>query len=260
MTTPKERAKVLVGLAIITVFFGIATGAFSAKADEPCKTPEALSHLSNIKKNQPRIAENREAAQRTKDAVANEAEINSDDVEKYNEFVRNKAWNASESEALHRLGCQVNWDTLTLEPFSQGATVTPKQLHSSADEWIDITQFTEKDMLSKEQLVKVLQDAGFSGEGLRTAYAVARAESSGRPLAHNNNPKTKDLSYGIFQINMRGSLGPDRRKRYSLNHNDDLYHPEINAKIAFAMSNGGKNWRPWGAYTNGSYRKHLNAL
>lgn len=145
--------------------------------------------------------------------------------------------------------------------FSSRGAVTPEKLHKAADvEWIDIDEFTEKDPLSKEQLISVLKGAGFEGENLKVAYAVARAESSGRPWAHNNNPKTKDLSYGIFQINMRGNLGPDRRKRYSLNHNDDLYHPETNAKIAFAMSKGGTNWRPWGAYTNGSYAKHLTDL
>lgn len=118
-------------LAVLTFLTGavfIITNA--AKADEPCKSPEALSHLENVKQNQPRIAENRDAAQRVKDAVESEAEMNPDDVEGYNEFVRNKAWNESENDALHKLGCRIKWDTLELEPGSE-------ELHAAAGYDID---------------------------------------------------------------------------------------------------------------------------
>lgn len=108
-----------------------------------------------------------------------------------------------------------------------------------------------------EELLSVLQQAGFTGDALRTAYAVTRAESSGRPRAYNGNVGTGDQSYGILQINMLGKLGPARRKQFGLKSNDELYDPVINAKVAFQMSGGGKNWRPWSAWKNGSYRKHL---
>lgn len=112
--------------------------------------------------------------------------------------------------------------------------------------------------LSDDHLLSMLQSAGFTGDGLKTAYAVARAESGGRPLAYNGNANTGDKSYGIFQINMLGALGPDRTARYGLKGNDDLFDPLTNAKIAYKMSNGGTSWGPWSAYKNGSYKKYLS--
>ena len=106
-------------------------------------------------------------------------------------------------------------------------------------------------------LIELLKKAGFKGQALNIAYAVCMGESSGNARALNDNPRTGDLSYGLFQINMMGDMGPDRRAAYGLSSNDDLFDPLVNAKIAYKMSNGGRNWGPWGAYTNGSYRDYL---
>lgn len=111
--------------------------------------------------------------------------------------------------------------------------------------------------LPRHELISILKKAGFEGEALKTAYAVTRAESSGRPKAFNGNADTGDKSYGILQINMIGNLGPARRKMYGLKSNEELFDPLTNAKIAYAMSGGGKNWKPWGAWRNNSYRKHI---
>jgi hypothetical protein len=70
-------------------------------------------------------------------------------------------------------------------------------------------------------------------------------ESTGRPRSHNDNPKTGDNSHGLFQINMIGSLGPARLKQYKLDSYEDLFNPLVSAKIAFQMSDGGKNWSAW---------------
>lgn len=100
-------------------------------------------------------------------------------------------------------------------------------------------------IMNSNEIISVLRTAGFSGEGLKMAWAIVIAESTGRPYAHNDNPSTGDNSYGLFQINMRGSMGPDRRERYGLETNDDLFDPLTNAKIAFEMSSGGTTWGPW---------------
>lgn len=99
--------------------------------------------------------------------------------------------------------------------------------------------------LSDQELIAVLREAGFSGDGLRMAWAVVQKESTARPFAHNDNASTGDNSYGLFQINMRGSMGPDRREKYGLSSNDDLFDPLTNAKIGFKMSQGGTAWGPW---------------
>lgn len=105
--------------------------------------------------------------------------------------------------------------------------------------------YDKSTILSDEDLIGILKLVGFEGYGLRMAWAIVFKESTNRPWAHNDNPSTGDNSYGLFQINMRGSMGPDRRERYSLSSNEDLFNPVINSQIAFKMSDGGKNWSAW---------------
>lgn len=102
--------------------------------------------------------------------------------------------------------------------------------------------------LTDAQIAGYAKAAGFTGDALVTAIAVCLAESGGNPRAHNGNALTGDDSYGLMQINMLGSLGPDRRKRYGLKSNDDLYDPSTNMRVAFAMSNGGKSFSAWSTY------------
>jgi hypothetical protein len=106
-------------------------------------------------------------------------------------------------------------------------------------------------------LTSVIQSAGFTGNSIDIAYAVAMAESGGNAKSHNTNKKTGDNSYGLFQINMIGSMGPNRRKQLHLKSNDELLDPLTNAKAAYAISNHGKNWSPWSTYKNNKYKDYL---
>lgn len=99
--------------------------------------------------------------------------------------------------------------------------------------------------LTDKELKQLLYSVGFRGQNLKEAWAIAKRESNGRPRAYNGNKSTGDSSYGIFQINMLGSLGPERREKFNLDSNSDLYNPVINAKIAHYMSDGGQNWSAW---------------
>jgi hypothetical protein len=101
--------------------------------------------------------------------------------------------------------------------------------------------YTSKTQLSDEQLTIILEQAGFSGNGLKMAKAIAFYESTNRPMALNKSSNC----YGLFQINMTGSMGPDRRKKYNLETNEALFNPLTNAQVAYKMSNGGKNWSSW---------------
>ncbi len=111
--------------------------------------------------------------------------------------------------------------------------------------------------LSPEQIARYAHDAGFRGEDVTIAVAVALAESGGDPRAHN--PRPPDDSYGLWQINMLGALGPDRRRDFGLSADRELFDPKENAKAAAGISHGGRTWQPWATYTNGAYRKHLDA-
>jgi soluble lytic murein transglycosylase-like protein len=99
--------------------------------------------------------------------------------------------------------------------------------------------------LSDTDLVDLLSAVGFEGKALKVAYAVAKKESNGRPLAHNGNQNTGDNSYGIFQINMIADLGEARRDKFNLKSNTQLFDPVVNAKIAFFMTRGGEDWSSW---------------
>ncbi len=102
--------------------------------------------------------------------------------------------------------------------------------------------------LAPPQLVDLLRSVGFTGDGLRTAWAVAMRESGGRPdaLGAVNANGTRD--HGLFQINdvHLGSLIDATRV-------DD---PVANARAAFTLSKGGTDWSAWGLGSTG-YARHL---
>lgn len=108
--------------------------------------------------------------------------------------------------------------------------------------------------LSRTQLAALAKGAGFTGRNVDIAVAVALAESSGNPSNHNSTPP--DDSYGLWQINMIGSLGPDRRKRFNLKSSADLYDPATNARVAYAIWKD-EGWHPWTTYTKGTYKEFL---
>jgi hypothetical protein len=108
-----------------------------------------------------------------------------------------------------------------------------------------LAKYVNADDLTDTQLVELLQAVGFKGKDLKEAWAIAMKESHGSPLSHNGNRKTGDNSYGLFQVNMIGSLGEDRRDKFNLASNAELFNPVVNAQIAYFMSGGGKDWSAW---------------
>jgi hypothetical protein len=90
--------------------------------------------------------------------------------------------------------------------------------------------------------------AGFKGQSLITALAVADAESGFNPRAQNL--KYPDHSIGLWQINQlahHGRYGSDAA----------LMDPLTNARAAYAISGGGRSWGAWSTFTNGAYRGFL---
>ncbi len=112
-----------------------------------------------------------------------------------------------------------------------------------------LESFENKVSLTDLELKELLSLVGFKGKDLVVAWAVAKKESNGRPLAFNGNHKTGDSSYGMFQINMIDGLGPDRRDKFDINSNAELFNPVKNAEIAYYMTNGGDDWSSWKGIT-----------
>jgi hypothetical protein len=125
----------------------------------------------------------------------------------------------------------------------------PKSLVRVKKDLGTLHKFQNATSLTDRELKQLLRAVGFKGDGLRKAWAIAKKESNGRPLAFNGNTKTGDTSFGIFQINMIGMLGPDRREKYGINFSSELLNPVINAQVAYHMSAGGKNWSAWHGIT-----------
>ena len=108
--------------------------------------------------------------------------------------------------------------------------------------------------LSGGQLSELLTAVGFEGEAHRIAWGIAMRESNARPLALNKSTRTGDSSYGIYQINMIYDLGPERRKKFGLTANEQLFDPVLNVQVAYLMTNGGKDFGSWGIGPN-AYRE-----
>jgi murein DD-endopeptidase MepM/ murein hydrolase activator NlpD len=109
----------------------------------------------------------------------------------------------------------------------------------------------------KKSLMKTLSSRGFSGKALRTAYAVSIAESGGRSNAVGDKNLVDDKwgpSIGLFQIRSLKDW-----KKYNDPYRDGkrLPDPGYNTEAALKKSKQGTNWKPWSAYTNGAYLKHL---
>ena len=105
-------------------------------------------------------------------------------------------------------------------------------------------------MITPDRIAAYARDAGVAVADLPVAVAIALAESGGRERAHNTRPP--DDSYGLWQINLYGSLR-GRVSEYGLKAPGDLFDPATNARAMARISNGGKNWRPWSTYTSGRH-------
>jgi hypothetical protein len=165
-----------------------------------------------------------------------------------------------------------NWSyigmiTLFLFTVQPGPTVTqalqvetPKstvQLKKETLEKYSTTVYKPSEMLTDGELKELLSAVGFEGKALKQAWAIVKAESNSRPMAYNGNRKTGDSSYGIFQINMLGELGIDRKEKFDLRSNILLFDPVINAEITYYMTKGGSDWSSWSSLNGARYKEFL---
>ncbi len=86
------------------------------------------------------------------------------------------------------------------------------------------------------EIYQVARGAGFPPETAVTMTAIAMRESGGNPSAYNGNEP--DDSYGLWQINMYGNLGPARLVQFGLSDYSQLFDPYVNAAAAFTIWNG----------------------
>ena len=117
-----------------------------------------------------------------------------------------------------------------------------------------LDKFRGAKTLTNDELIELLSTVGFKGKALRVAWAVAMKESRGHPTSHNNTISTGDNSYGLFQINMIGSLGKDRlaifNEKFGMLKPAELFDPVTNVQVVYYMTQGGTDWSSWGLGPN----------
>lgn len=111
-------------------------------------------------------------------------------------------------------------------------------------------------IISDAQIAGAAKAAGFTGDDVTMATAIALAESGGDMYAYN--PVAPDLSFGLMQINMIGDMGPSRRRAFGLSRNEDLFNPTTNMRVARSLRLSRKNWHDWSTYSDGSYKTYWN--
>lgn len=153
------------------------------------------------------------------------------------------------------------------QPLANDSTTTATSATASAQ---------KPRVLSAQQIAEYAKAAGFRGQSLITAVAVALAESSGHTdalgpaIKHPESwvgpypqamglwqvlPAWKDSGYGSFV----GPVPPGAdRTRYDWKVTGPrdarrLNDPAFNARSAFNISGGGSNFKPWSTYTSGAY-------
>lgn len=109
--------------------------------------------------------------------------------------------------------------------------------------------------ITADQIRQYAAAAGFTGDDLNIAVAVAQAESSGNSHAYNGEaqvctPQGKG-SYGLWQIYL---------EKHSCWTPQQLLDPQTNANAAFSIYNAaGQRFKPWSTYNNGKYQQYMPA-
>lgn len=93
------------------------------------------------------------------------------------------------------------------------------------------------------QLERLWTQAGGPAGSADVAAAVAQAESGGRSGASNRNTNGS-IDRGLWQIN-------------SVHGAQSTFDVAGNARAAVAISERGRNWRPWVTFNTGAFRKYL---
>jgi peptidoglycan hydrolase CwlO-like protein len=114
------------------------------------------------------------------------------------------------------------------------------------------TQSRGANVLGAVQIAQAAEKAGFKGQNLEIAVAVALAESGGNVNAKGD--VTIGGSFGLWQV-------------YCMAHPDLIppsnpdsvawYDPDQNARWAYQIS-GGSNWKPWSTYKHGTYAAFMD--
>jgi hypothetical protein len=156
---------------------------------------------------------------------------------------------------LNATGGNYLQQTLQLQRIQQ-AQLRRQRMESSAG-MAPVTDLRPGVKIGMREYLQLGLQNGLSKEQAILMAAVGMAESTGNSGVRNTNPNTGDDSYGLWQINMIGNLGPDRLRRYGLRSAEDLKDPETNARVMAAMlKTDGES--AWGAFKDKRYLQYMS--
>ncbi|RKT88694.1 Transglycosylase SLT domain-containing protein [Saccharopolyspora antimicrobica] len=113
--------------------------------------------------------------------------------------------------------------------------------------------------LTDQQIAQHAANAGFSGDDLQIAVAVALAESKGDPAAIGDVSLQTEAfgpSVGLWQIR---SVNPGHGNAFDRAHRNEAANadPATNARNAYAIFRE-HGWGQWSTYTEGQYRRFMD--
>lgn len=101
--------------------------------------------------------------------------------------------------------------------------------------------------LSASEIKGYAYNAGFRGNDLNIAVAIAFAESEGKTDAVNHN-KNGSTDFGVWQIN---TVHPE------LLQSGSWSDPAANARMAYTLYKARRGFKDWASYNSGSYLAYL---
>ena len=115
-------------------------------------------------------------------------------------------------------------------------------------------------LYSQSDIRSLAEQAGFSPSNAAIVSAIGMGESGGRSgidtVQSGLDPgKNNEFSVGLLQINTQAHMDKLTRRGWGV---EDLRDPVKNLTIAKEVfDEAGGSFKPWGAYTNGSYAQYL---
>lgn len=113
-------------------------------------------------------------------------------------------------------------------------------------------------LLTAGQVYALARGAGFTASEAVTMTVIAQYESGWNADNYNGNSATGDKSYGLWQINMLGNLGPERRKAFGITANEELFNPAVNARAARIIYKW-QGYKAWSVYNHKTTHPTWNA-
>lgn len=146
-------------------------------------------------------------------------------------------------------------NVMSLSPISFRQSPEYSDILGASNEAVTASSSKLGSRLGGVSLLSAIKQAGFRGDNLRLARAVAMASSGGNSKKHER--KAGHDRYGLFQIDFQSSDGNQLRKAYMLKNVTDAYSPVLNAKMAYDLSKHGTEWSWNPKYVDNSYKKYL---